>query len=61
VQELIDLQLLVFELFVAAGELRGPTAKFSIALGELCDERRVQITQFFCVPFSKSARQHHGH
>jgi hypothetical protein len=63
VRQLIDLQLLVFEFFVAAGELRGPGAEFSIAftdlrfalgelffaVGELRDQGRGQITQFFCV------------
>jgi hypothetical protein len=36
VHQLIDLQLLVYEFFGAAGKLRGPCAGFSIALGQLC-------------------------
>jgi len=46
VRELVDLQLLGFDLFVAAGELG--------------KERRGQISQLCCVHFIELARQLHG-
>jgi hypothetical protein len=57
---LVDLQLLGFELCVAFGDQCRMCAAFSIALGELREEGRGQIPQFFCVHFIELARQLHG-
>jgi hypothetical protein len=60
VRELLDLQLLVFDLFVAARQLRITFTELSIALGQLREQRRAQITQLLCVHLRQLALQLHG-
>jgi hypothetical protein len=52
VRELVDLQLLSFDFRVAFGDQCGVCATFGIALGELCDEGRGQISQLSTSTFS---------